>query len=263
MAGARIISYIADVLEKLFVKDAAKDLAKDTAKDLAKDTAKDTAADTAKDAAAAAWRGEGGLTLTREENALADDFLARAKKAEPGITRDMTSIESGAKELDPAAKLQGLDRRLKEPDSLKRKLATDLRRDDTLTASEGLADMKDSVRYTLEIPDGKYSGGVNKATSALQDMGYQNVKWKPTWDPEGYKGINSFWRDPSTGQVFEVQFHTPASFDAKMTTHDLYDVARLPGTPADKVAELNAQQDAIFRDVPIPPGADKIVPPGS
>lgn len=255
MAGARIISYIADVFEKYIFKDAAKT----AAKDLAKDTAKDTA----KDAAAAAWRGEGGLTLTRGENAAADAFLARAKEAEPGITRNMTSIENNLKELDPEARLQGLDYRLKEADSLKRKLATDLRRDDTLTADAALGDMKDSVRYTLEVPDASYTEGVNRATADLQGLGYQNVKWKPTWDPEGYKGINSFWRDPSTGQVFEVQFHTPASFDAKMTTHDLYNVARLPGTPADKVAELTAQQNEIFRNVPIPPGVDTIVPSGS
>ena len=40
-----------------------------------------------------------------------------------------------------------------------------------------------------------------------------------------YKGINSQWIDPESGQRFEVQFHTRISFEAKQLTHDAYETA--------------------------------------
>ncbi|WP_163568527.1 hypothetical protein [Fodinicola feengrottensis] len=123
--------------------------------------------------------------------------------------------------------------------------------------------MKDAVRYTIDVPGGQYSAGVEHAVQELQHQGYQAVKWKPSWTnaPGDYKGINSFWKDPSTGQVFEVQFHTPQSFDAKMVTHELYEAQRLPGVSAEEIARLQAEQGQIFSHVPIPPGAGEIPPP--
>ena len=41
-----------------------------------------------------------------------------------------------------------------------------------------------------------------------------------------YKGINSQWIEPDTGQRFEVQFHTGISFEAKQLTHTAYEQLR-------------------------------------
>ncbi len=43
---------------------------------------------------------------------------------------------------------------------------------------------------------------------------------------EQYKGINSRWRVPASRQIFEVQFHTYASFEAKQETHGAYEKMR-------------------------------------
>jgi len=201
------------------------------------------------------WHGEGGLSLTPAQNAAADDFLRRAQGAEPRITQSMQDISSSV----PGSQLVGLDYRLKSEDSFKRKLATSIIENPDLTMSEHLADMKDSVRYTMRV-DQDYGGGVQHAVDTLQAQGYEPVKFKNTWGGDGYQGINSMWRDPSTGQVFEVQFHTAESFDAKMVTHDLYEQARLPGVSEAERARLNEQQAEIFRNVPIPPGAENIRP---
>ncbi len=201
------------------------------------------------------WHGENGLQLTPAQNAAADDFLRRSQQAEPRITQSMQDIAGDV----PGSRLVGLDYRLKSEDSFKRKLATAIQENPDLSLSEHLADMKDSVRYTMQV-DQDYSHGVQHAVDTLLDQGYEPVKFKNFWGGEGYQGINSMWRDPRTGQVFEVQFHTQESFDAKMVTHELYEQARLPDTSPEERARLNAEQDETFDNVPRPPGAEDISP---
>lgn len=207
--------------------------------------------------ASGGWEGEGGLHLTPDENAAADRFLAQAKDAESNIT----PIVMGIRDEVPGAETVGYpDFVLKSPESLKRKLATDLSESPTRDLGTALDDLKDSVRYTLKLPSEgtAYTDGVNTAISRFQGAGFENVKFKNFWGRPGYTGINSFWRDPQTGHVFEVQFHTQESFDAKMVTHGLYEEARLPGVPAARAQELAAEQNKIFGAVPIPDSAADI-----
>lgn len=89
----------------------------------------------------------------------------------------------------------------------------------------------------------------------MRSEGFENVKFRNSWLDDGsYLGINSAWRDPQTGRVFEILFHTPESFDAKMVTHDLYKQARLPDTDPATQAALDVQQDLVFDNVPRPAG---------
>jgi hypothetical protein len=185
-----------------------------------------------------------------EANSEIDSFISRARNIEPRLTNDMVEISESV----PGSELAGLEFRLKAEDSLQRKVATDLLENPNMSTEEALSQIKDSVRYTMKIPDNGYVDGVNEAVSRLQANEYGNVSWKNTWGSDGYQGINSAWRDPTSGQVFEVQFHTPDSFDAKMVTHDLYEQIRLPGTPPGVREELIQQQSQIFAGIPIPPG---------
>ncbi|WP_269859402.1 hypothetical protein [Streptomyces sp. RPT161] len=200
------------------------------------------------------WEGPNGLTLSPEANAATHQFLDRAVSTEPHITEAVQSI---AHDVDHA-KLNGLEYRLKGGDSLKRKIATAMLENPELTPEGALARIKDSLRYTVEIPSENYTHGVQHAVDDLRSRGFENVTFKNTWESSGYKGINSTWRDPSTGQMFEVQFHTPESFTAKMDTHVLYERERLPGTSADEIAAIKAQQHELFGRVPVPPHADTI-----
>ncbi|MGW7102186.1 hypothetical protein [Streptomyces sp. NPDC054838] len=200
------------------------------------------------------WAGENGLRLDHEANSAADDFMRRSAEAEPRITESMQDI---AGKLDDG-KLLGLEYRLKGEDSLKRKLATDMLEDAGLTHGEALGGIRDSIRYTMEVPHADYTHGVQQAVDELQAKGYENVKFKNSWSSSGYKGINSTWRDPVSGQVFEVQFHTAESFAAKMDTHVLYERGRLPGNSPDELAALQAAQDEIFDNVPVPHDAGSI-----
>lgn len=80
------------------------------------------------------------------------------------------------------------------------------------------------------------------------------------WADAEYKGINSRWR-VSENQMFEVQFHTEASFTAKQETHGAYERLRTLPPDHEEVHELRAYQREITAKVPIPPGAPELSVP--
>jgi hypothetical protein len=200
------------------------------------------------------WEGENGLHLDPEANRAADDFMRRSQEAEPRITESMQSVVGHVDD----GKLTGLEYRLKGEDSLKRKLATDMLEDIGVDHGSVLGGIKDSIRYTMEVPSGNYTHGVQQAIHELEAKGFENVTFKNTWDSAGYKGINSTWRDPVSGQVFELQFHTAESFTAKMDGHVLYEKERLPGVSPEELSAIKAEQADLFGRVPVPHGAGEI-----
>lgn len=208
------------------------------------------------DASPAGWKGD-GLCLNAADNRKVDAYLARARAAEPSISRD---VQAAA--ILSQAELIGFDYRLKSPDSLKRKVATDLKEHPERNTDDVLARLSDAVRYTLQWPDDRYVTGVTIASQVLSAWGSDSTKWSNTWGREkGYKGLNTGWRAPGSRQLFEVQFHTPSSKYAQEETHKLYEEQRLPSTSPERKKELQAQQDAIFAAVPVPDGAPALAPP--
>ncbi|MEU6667959.1 ATP nucleotide 3'-pyrophosphokinase [Streptomyces sp. NPDC046727] len=205
------------------------------------------------------WKGAGGLTLNSADNARVDAYVTRARQAERSISTDVRTAA-----LVSGAELVGFDHRLKSPDSLKRKVATSLKDHPGQNVDTVLAQLSDAVRYTLQWPDNAYTAGVTRASAVLSAWGNDTTKWSNTWNrPSGYKGLNTGWRAPGSGQLFEIQFHTPASKHAQEVTHLLYEEQRLPSTTEARKQELQAQQNAVFAAVPVPPGADRLTPPAT
>ncbi|KPH99884.1 hypothetical protein OV450_0732 [Actinobacteria bacterium OV450] len=204
------------------------------------------------------WKRD-GLCLNSADSRKVDAYLARARSAEPSISRDVQA----AADLSQA-QLVGFDYRLKSPDSLKRKVATDLKEHPERNTDDVLARLSDAVRYTLQWPEDRYVTGVTIASEVLSAWGDDTTKWSNTWGREnGYKGLNTGWRAPGSRQLFEVQFHTPASKSAQEETHKLYEEQRLPSTSPARKKELQDQQDAIFAAVPVPDGAPALAPPAT
>jgi hypothetical protein len=198
------------------------------------------------------WEGGPGLRLTAGDYAAVRATATHAAAAEASITPRLQDVVADL----PHGRLIGLEYRLKETESLARKVATKLG-DATVraTAADVSGGMKDVVRYTVEVPTSDYAVEVAQAASGLRARGFEVVEWKNTWAKPGYQGINSFWRDRSTGQLLEIQFHTPESFEAKMTTHELYEQARLPGVDQATREALGAEQNEVFGRIPRPAGA--------
>lgn len=205
-----------------------------------------------------AWRSaeDPQLTLSSDQKAFVDQYLTGSRGAEPRLTGIMQDLRS----TFPEARLEGLEYRLKGDESLYRKVATELADfAPGVPMEKVLGTIKDSVRYTVVVPDSSYGSAVPRMLHDLQSDGLVPYgKLKNSWGADGYQGINSTWFDPVGNRKIEVQFHTDASFDAKMDSHVEYEAARLPGTDDATRAELESAMNERFAAVPHPVGADAI-----
>ena len=200
------------------------------------------------------WRGEGNRVLERADNDQVEAACDRIADLERDkITPTMRAIES----QDPDRHLVGLDKCLKGRDRIKEKVYDTVKeRDHSLEDAVSL--IPDAIRYTLQYRESRYTQGVWADIGRLKEQGFELHKLKNSWSKDQYKGVNTQWIDPDTGQRFEVQFHTSISFEAKQLTHDAY--KRLRSHQADKFEELvlEAFQKKVAADVPVPLGATDI-----
>ncbi|MGH3208215.1 MAG: hypothetical protein ACRDNO_10675 [Trebonia sp.] len=199
------------------------------------------------------WRGEGGQRLDAAQNADIDRGYARIREVgERAIIPVLREVEAE----DPTRKLAGFEHRFKGTDRLKEKVA-DRVRTKGRSIAETLAQIPDVVRFTFQYSEAAYSAGVLRDVGRLEARGFTQVERRNTWKDEQYKGVNSRWREPESGVVFEVQFHTQASLEAKELTHKAYERLRsITGqTPeADQEAsELKEFQRRVNSVLPIPP----------
>jgi hypothetical protein len=170
------------------------------------------------------------------------------------VTPAMLGIEAE----DPDRSLAGLENRLKGRERLAEKVGKQLAAQPDLTPDEAFAGVKDAIRYTFQYTEDNYAAGATADCERLKAKGFEFVYQRNTWDCEEYKGINSWWREPVSGLLLEVQFHTEASYEAKQLTHAAYERIRNPETPDDEVERLRAIQREVFDKVQIPPGAADI-----
>jgi hypothetical protein len=160
---------------------------------------------------------------------------------------------------DPSRELVGLDHRLKGPDRLKEKVADYLIADSEASPSEALSRVPDGIRFTFCYSDDRYASGVLTDIDRLESRGFNLVKpLKNVWDSDLYKGINSQWRDPESGQRFEVQFHTWRSYEAKQVTHVAYERLRSSATSGAERELLKDLQREVCAAIPIPAHAGRI-----
>ena len=150
------------------------------------------------------------------------------------ITPAMARIEAE----DPERVLVGLEFRCKGQDRIMEKVANWMAAQSDLTPEEALAMVKDPIRYTFQYTEDHYTEGVYADVERLKVSGFELVELRNSWESEEYKGINSRWRVPGNEQLFEVQFHTEISFEAKQLTHPAYE--RLRNTSASE-----AEQDEL------------------
>ena len=199
------------------------------------------------------WRGDSGLFLSAADNKTADRILDRARQAEQKLTDSMTALEAEI----PGANLVGLNYRLKHEDRFKDKVAENLALKPGSSADKEASAVSDAVRYTYQLPSEGYTRGYEEACSRLQLDGYSLIRSKNLWGEEQYKGINSRWQT-STGQLFEIQFHTRDSFEAKQLTHPAYERIRSNLATKEEMGELHQFQRLVTGCVSIPPGAAEI-----
>ena len=211
------------------------------------------AVDRSKDPAGS-WRADNSRVLGVADNNRVNAECDRiAKREEEKISPALRAIES----QDPDRCLVGFERRLKGHDRIKEKAYNGIK---LLKHSpeEAVSLVPDTIRYTFQYRESRYTQGVWADIERLKGEGFRLDKLKNYWSDDQYKGINSTWIEPGTGQRFEVQFHTRISFEAKQLTHAAYE--RLRTEQPDKFEQmvLGAFQTKVAGEVPVPPGATDI-----
>ncbi|WP_333652340.1 hypothetical protein [Lacrimispora sp.] len=175
---------------------------------------------------------------------------------EPGITADLTKISK-----DTGVAMVGLDRRLKEKDSFLRKVYTDSDHSlDSQIIKDTINSTNDVIRYTYQSSPLTLSQSYKSVYKQMNDKGYKIVKVKNTWldKRSTYKGVNCVFESPE-GQRFEVQFHTPESFNLKNgEMHNLYEEARKDTTSPARRAELNIKMFELSSQLEIPAYIDQV-----
>ena len=212
-----------------------------------------------------AWEWK-GLRLEPDANRVADEELLARRNAEGrasdgsyhdhGLTPAMRRVEA---RLDHGSLVPDTEKfALKSPDRFKEKLAKMVMRYPERTSEQLSSAIHDGIRYSFIIDTSKYVQAVGDAQAMLTEEGYELRVLNPSWDDPDYKGVNSRWRDRDSGVLFEIQFHTWESWEAKQATHDIYEKLCDPRTAPDQHSQLAAEQRRITAGITIPNGATAI-----
>lgn len=180
----------------------------------------------------------------------------QAKEAEPGATALMRSIERTT-----GGKLEGIQYRLKgDRERTVDKIVGDVLNGDPI---EKARKVKDALRYTLVYEEKSYWSSVETAARALERDGNVPIKWHSNWTNPLSHDINTAWRAPN-GARFELQFHTPTSWERKMAggpggqraSHAIYEELRaLPPDAVEARARFESELTTLWKDVPSPAGS--------
>jgi hypothetical protein len=200
------------------------------------------------------WRGEGNSSLDRAANSRVESHCDRIAECErEKISPALRAIES----QDPDRRLVGCEHCLKGRDRIKEKVYKTIK-ESNRSPEQAVSLVSDAIRYTFQYQEARYTQSVLADIMRLKDQGFKLDKLKNSWSDEQYKGINSQWIEPDSGQRFEVQFHTAISFEAKQLNHSAYE--RLRSKQADIFEELvlEAFQKKVTAEVPVPLGAESI-----
>ena len=200
------------------------------------------------------WRGDGARQyLNVEESLSTEHALDRVSDNESELTGTLQAIEAEV----PGTRLVGLAYRIKGMERFKEKVATELRAKPDRSIAEITGRMPDAVRYTYQCDEDSYAENYKDICSRLEASKSELIVCRNYWDDPDYKGVNTRWLS-ANGQVFEAQFHTADSFQAKQLTHSAYERLRTIAPTSAERPELESFQQIVTSHVRIPVGVETI-----
>lgn len=185
--------------------------------------------------------------------------LAKAKKEEPTITKDLKGIKG--------INLYGLDFRLKEKKSAVEKVKRERLENkykENWHDRKIMSGMYDLVRFTQLVDKDTFVGQAQKTIDELKGRGYKVVELKNFWRKEvnrgknPYRGINMKWKSPD-GQKFELQFNTKNNLTVKDKMHDIYNKQRILKEGSKEWEELNNESLKLTKLFDNPKDIEKLV----
>ena len=188
-----------------------------------------------------------------------DEAISEAKRNEETVSPVLKQIAEAH-----GLSFAGFDFRIKGSGSLRRKVLGDLKELSPEQAKRSynrvVDGVHDNLRYTYLFDSETFLAQYNETVADLEASGYRMVRVKNTMaNTQGrYKGVNTLVENDQ-GYVFELQFHTPESYDAKDRAHAFYEVERVAERGSTEWQEAKDRGAAIFNAVPVPAGASEIM----
>ena len=177
-------------------------------------------------------------------------YYNKAIENEPEITNRVKKIADNVG-MDTA----GLEYRIKGKDSYLRKIRS------KYSPDGNEYEVKDILRYTYTSIPEDMTGKSLKAMDLYKDVGYNTIEVKNYWlnDMDPYQGINTTITAPG-GQKFELQYHTPESFELKNgKMHELYEKQRLlSDTSSTEYMELTDQMFELSDTLRVPERIEEV-----
>jgi hypothetical protein len=239
---------------------AEPDPAIETGHHAAVDTARSRRSDEPRSGLDGSWEWNGRY-LTPDECQVADEALTRRRTAEgrnvfgsyghSGLTPAMRRLEAQLEHGQLLPETEGYA--LKPPDLFKERLADLILRHPDKSVDELADEVHDGIRYTCIFDTEHYADATLQVHSRLKGQGFELEVRRNCWRNPEYKGINTRWRDPAHNIVFEVQFHTASSWDAKQRAYTSYrQIMDLATSPAER-RRLRAIHAEMAAAIPVPP----------
>jgi hypothetical protein len=124
---------------------------------------------------------------------------------------------------------------------------------------DAAAQVNDALRYYAVFPEHAFGTRVREAVEGLARQGFACTKWTNSFTPgAAYKAINAAFQTPEGG-VFELQFHTRASFTVRLEGHKLYKQSQRAGEGSVEQQAIKAQlRQAADVVVPQPPALEAL-----
>lgn len=215
-----------------------------------------------------ATKGTGEKTFDYENRLkVAKVMYAAGAAVEPAISANMlfSAASSGTTLSSFITRPDGtifnrFDTRLKTEASIARKLQKmkEEEPDRVLTLDDAAKEIKDVVRYTTIAPEETFYDACENMGKTMVSQGYELVKKSNYFERLGsYGGINTKFRDTTTGYVFEVQFHTKESVVIAEKNHPIYERQRLSKDAAE-IAALEKEMIDNWKDFKIPARAGEV-----
>ncbi|CAD0308877.1 hypothetical protein CFBP498_09150 [Xanthomonas hortorum pv. vitians] len=186
----------------------------------------------------------------------AQALLTRARQMEPQVTDMLRRIAERH-----GGQLAGTQHQLKSLGSLKEKLTQRMALKKQ-TLQEAAAGVNDALRYSMVLEPQDFTAGLRAVLATLDDRGHARIKLTNQFTkyPPAFKAINVTLRSPD-GAMWEIQFHTPETFELKEQFHDLYKrghALALGGASRAEQRKLQAPALEAFNRVASPPECEEI-----
>ncbi|PPU52319.1 XopAD/skwp family type III secretion system effector [Xanthomonas arboricola] len=186
----------------------------------------------------------------------AEALLARASEMEPRVTKMLERLAQ-----DHDGRLRGRNHQLKSLGSLVAKLQRQIALKQK-TLEEAVEGVNDALRYSVVLEPVRFTDGLRGVLASLDDQGHARVKLTNLFTKrrQAFKAVNVTLRSPE-GALWEVQFHTPQTFELKEDFHDQYKRRyqnELHGAPSKDQDELQAPAQEAFSRVDTPPGCTEL-----